>query len=154
MNLLEVMQSINQNGFTIAIVLFILSCIKLPKYELNIWEIFIGKINKPTVEKLDILETQIENIDEKLDAHIKDNKWDEMDRIRGEILNYASLLRRGIELTDEQYNRAAENVDKYTAFCSENPTYENMKANASIKKIKDCYDLFMNGSPTTEKKAM
>ena len=139
MSLLEIVQQVNQNGFTIAIVLLVLSCIKLPRYELNVWELFIQKINKPTVEKLDILEGRIDNIDSKLEKHIIKDEYDEMDHTRSKILNYASLLKRGVELTSEQYDNAADCMDKYKEYCRTHENYPNTKAEASIEYLENCY---------------
>lgn len=142
MSLLEIVQQVNQNGFTIAMILLVLSCIKLPKYELNIWEIFIQKINKPTVEKLENLESRIENIDSKLQQHITQDEYDEMDHIRSKILNYASLLKRGVVLTSEQYDNAAECIDRYKQYCLSHPKYPNTKAETSIEYLEEEYRKF------------
>lgn len=139
MSLLELIQHVNQNGFTIAIILLVLSCIKLPRYELNVWEIFIQKINKPTVEKLDNLEERIHQIDERLEKHVIQDEYDEMDHIRSKILNYASLLKRGVILTSEQYENAAECIDKYKTYCITHPSYPNTKAETSIEYLEEEY---------------
>lgn len=142
MNLLELIQSVNQNGFTIAVILFVLSCIRLPKYELNVWEIFIQKINKPTVEKLDTLETRIDQMDNRLEQHIVQDEHDEMDHVRSKILNYSSLLKRGVELTSEQYENGAECIDRYRTYCSAHPDYPNTKAEVSIEYFEEQYKKF------------
>lgn len=146
MTVLELIQSVNQNGFTIAIVLLVLSCIKLPKYELNIWEIFIQKINKPTAEKLDVLESKICDLDNKLEQHVIQDQYDEMDHIRSKILNYASLLKREVVLTDEQYENAAECIDKYKTYCLSHPKYPNTKAETSIEYLQEQYKKYYKDS--------
>ena len=95
-------------------------------------------------EKLDNLENRIDAIDSKLEKHIVQDQYDEMDHVRSKILNYASLLKRSVELTDEQYENAAECLDKYKKFCLENETYPNTKAEASIEFLSNEYKKHYN----------
>ena len=141
MNLLEIIQYINQNGFIIALVMLILSCMKLPKYELNIWQLFIKNVNKETNQKLDSLDTRVTKIQASFDQHIKEDVEDEMDRKRRTIINFSSEITRHIEHTEEQFNQIIEDIDKYEQFCDSHPDYHNTKAVASIKNIKHTYEI-------------
>lgn len=146
MNLLEIIQYINQNGFIIALVMLILSCMKLPKYELNIWQLFIKNVNKETNKKLDNLDKQVTDIRESFNQHIKDDTQDEMDRKRRTIINFSSEITRHIGHTEEQFNQIIEDIDKYEQFCDTHPDYHNTKAVASIKNIKKTYELSLQNN--------
>lgn len=143
MSLLELIRTVNQNGFIIAVVVLLLGCIKLPKYEINIWGLFIQKVNKDINKKLDMLSDKILTVEDKLDKHILDDQRDEMDDIRSRILNYASILkRRDDPLSAEQYEDAIAAIDKYEKYCLDHPDYPNMKAITSIEFLKEAYKEF------------
>ena len=139
MSLLDIIQKINQNGFTIALIMLILSCIKLPKYELNIWQIFIKNVNKETNEKLNNLHDQFNELKKSFDAHIKEDIEEEMDSKRRNIINFSSEISRGVLHTEEQYNQIIEDMDEYTKYCNETPEYPNKKAEASMHHIMQAY---------------
>ena len=138
-SILEIIQKINQNGFSIAIIMLILSCIKLPKYELNIWQLFIKSVNRETNEKLNELYSQFNELKNSFDSHLKEDKEDEMDQKRRNIINFSSEVSRGVPHTEEQYNQILEDIDEYVKFCNETPDYPNTKAEASIEHIRQTY---------------
>jgi len=139
MSFLEIIQSVNQNGFIIALVMLILSCIKLPKYELNIWQLFLKSVNKETNDKLDNLDKKFFSLQKSFDRHIEEDLKDEMDQKRRNILNFNSEVKRKIGHTEEQYNQIIEDIDAYENFCVTHPNYKNTKAEVSIKNIKEAY---------------
>lgn len=140
MDLIELIKLINQNGFVIALVIFMLSCVKLPKYELNLWQLFLKSVNKEINSKLDNLYKQFNELKQSFDRHIKEDTYDEMDQKRRNIINFSSEITRGIRHTEEQYNQIIEDVDEYEEFCEMNSEYHNTKAEASIKNIKCSYE--------------
>jgi len=140
MSLLEIIQYVNQNGFVIACIMLVLSCIKLPKYELNIWQIFIKNVNKETNEKLDNLYNQFNDLKNCFDRHLQEDIEDEMDQKRRNIINFSSEISRCVNHTEEQFNQIIEDIDEYEDFCDTHTNYHNTKAVASIKNIRKTYE--------------
>lgn len=131
--------------------LLILSFIKIPKIEVNVWGWLARSLSKAfskdIVAKIDIIGTEVNelsaklsNVEKTLDKHVKEDKLDSIRNTRCRILRFHDELRHGTQHTEEHYNEIISDIDIYEDFCSQNPDYPNMKAEIAIKGIKQSYE--------------
>lgn len=130
--------------------LLILSLIKIPKIELNIWGWLargIGKaINGDISKKIDNIDEKVTSLEDKLtsvestlNTHVKEDKLDSIRNTRARILRFHDELRHNIQHTEEHYNEIISDIDIYEDFCDQHKDYPNMKAEVAINGIKESY---------------
>ena len=131
-------------------IFLILSFIKIPKLELNIWgwlaKGFGTLFNRTLNEKLDImcdvlseLERKVDNIQSRFDEHVERTELDNAARCRQHILRFNDELVHGTYHTKEHFDEIMEDIDKYEEFCATHENYPNNKASISIENIKEVY---------------
>ena len=130
--------------------LLILSFIKLPKIEVNLWG-WLAKMvgtamNKDVMKeiksidkKMESLETKVSSIEGTLDTHVKEDKLETIRSARSRILRFHDEIRHGPLHTEEHYNDIIDDIDMYETYCKQNPEYPNMKAEVAIGDIKEEY---------------
>lgn len=141
-----------------AVLVFLLSLIKIPKIELNIWG-WLGKAIRTGLNK-DIL-AELKDMNADL-LHVKDELKEfrgEVDTFRQEFLDYkeedeenriAQSRQQILIFNDEilqetrhskeRFDNILAEIDKYEKYCSEHPNYANNKAVLAIKNIKKTYE--------------
>lgn len=101
------------------------------------WSWLLKKIgNIANQEMID----QVTQMRSKLDNHIKDDKEDRALEYRARILSFAGESRRGIQHTEEEFDRVIDDIDRYQTYCRENPDFPNNKAEISMAYIKSKYE--------------
>lgn len=142
-----------------AISILLLSFIKIPKLEVNIWS-WIGKtitkaLNKEVLTQLANMNSDIthikegmkefrEDVDEFRQEFLLYKEQDEEDRIeqsRQQILVFNDELLQGMKHSKERFDNVLAEIDKYEHYCASHPNYSNNKAVLAIKYIKDTYEL-------------
>ena len=124
-------------GTTGGIVFIISIFIKIPKLEINIWS-FLGRklgnaINHDVMLKLDNLET-------KLDNHIKDDIVEGVNLSRKRILRFNDeLLHKTPQHSKEHFVEILSDIDDYEHYCDTHPDYPNNRAVLAIEIIKRVY---------------
>lgn len=130
--------------------LLILSFIKLPKIEVNLWG-WLAKmvgtaINKDVMkeiksmdQKIDLLENKVSSVENTLNTHVKEDKLETIRNARSRILRFHDEVRHGTLHTEEHYNDIIDDIDMYETYCKQNPEYPNMKAEVAIGDIKEEY---------------
>lgn len=130
--------------------LLILSFIKLPKIEVNLWG-WLAKmvgtaINKDVMkeiksmdQKIDSLEDKVSSVENTLNTHVKEDKLETIRSARSRILRFHDEVRHGTLHTEEHYNDIIDDIDMYETYCKQNPEYPNMKAEVAIGDIKEEY---------------
>lgn len=123
--------------------LLILSFIKIPKIEFNIWGYLgnlIGKsINHEVINKIDKIDSKCDDIEVKLNQHLVDEEIDKIELRRKRILSFNAELLRKESHTEEQFNEILLDIDAYETYCKNHPEYSNTKAVLSIENIKEVY---------------
>lgn len=66
---------------------------------------------------------------------------DTADQWRAAILRFDSELRKNEKHTQEEFIEIIDTVDKYEAFCKQNTTYPNTKAEVAIANIRDKFKI-------------
>lgn len=132
----------------------ILSFIKIPKIELNLWgwlaKAFGKAVNGEVIKeikaldkKMSSIENQVSSVEDTLNDHVKENKLESVRSCRSRILRFHDELRHGTLHTEEHYNEIISDIDDYEDFCKQNPDYPNMKAEVAISDIKEEYKLHL-----------
>lgn len=132
----------------------ILTFIQVTPIKINPWS-WIGKtigrcINQDLVNEIKTIkktqQTDKEENEKRFSALEKSHlefreyyKQDDAKSARRRILNCADELRRGIEHSKEFFDDVMDDISYYNNYCSENPTFKNMKAVVAIEFIKETY---------------
>lgn len=133
-----------------SILVLLLSLIKIPKIELNIWGWLakgLGKaLNRDVMVKINSVDIKVTSLEDKLtsvettlNTHVKEDKLDNIRNTRARILRFHDELRHGIQHTEEHYNEILSDIDNYEDFCAQYTDYPNTKADVAISGIKESY---------------
>lgn len=153
----------NLQNYIGGVILFIISLIKIPKLELNVWgwlmQMFSKSINKETMKEFESLKVDIKNLKNdvndlkddivKLDNKITEsNERDEEERAKTArqnilVFNDELLFHSDIKHTKERFDNVLEQIDFYEKYCKKHENFKNNKAVFAIKHIKDIYDYCM-----------
>lgn len=136
--------------FIIAAALFLGTFITIPKIKLNLWGI-IGKLIrdwlfKEVIEKIEHLSKDVADV--KKDVSEVNDKVNQLDnriseseavQCRTRILRFGDELLHEVEHSKEHFDQTLEDIDDYEDYCQDHPKFENNKAVATIKIIKEAY---------------
>ena len=99
------------------IFVLVLSFIKIPKIDLNIWGIIGKNLTKEILTKIDNLEDHIESIDKKLDTHIKEDEINKIKQSRLRILIFGSDILNNVKPTKEHEEDIIDTITEYEKYC-------------------------------------
>lgn len=94
------------------------------------------------IEEYKNLNSSVQDLSNKFDSHVKLSDVREANSIRKSILDFCSEICNNPDKcihTEENYDEIIALIDRYETYCANHPTYENNKAQISIKVIKDKY---------------
>lgn len=138
MNLTEII-SISGGG----ILLFILSLIKIPKLEINIWGMlakFIGKaLNRDMYDRVDDLSDKMNHIQSTLEEHLQEVEEEKARDARKRILDFNDEIIRGLYHSKEHFDEILDDITMYDKYCSTHESYKNSKAVLAIENISNTY---------------
>lgn len=152
MNLIEIKELLSENsGTLLAIVLIIMTLIEVTPIKVNPWSAIkrlIGKIfgwigntlNGAVLIKLDELEKSQQEMQVRLDEHIRTDDERDMDGRRQSILEFNAELIQKKNFTFEHFNNVLDEIGKYERYCDDHPDYKNKKAVMAIANIKRVYE--------------
>lgn len=145
-------------GGVVGLLIVLIGMIKIPKIELNIWNLIgrtIGRsINKEAMEQVN---TFSKNIHEKVDnfsKEINDNfgelskkvddleKADELERVRfarQRILRFNDEILCNQRHSKEHFDEILDDITTYEHYCNTHKEYENDKAVLAISTIREVY---------------
>ncbi len=82
---------------------------------------------------------KLDELSEKLDKHIEEDKNRWADNARSRALAFGDEVRRHIPHTKEAWDDILRDIDQYEDFCAAHPNYENNRAVATISHLKKVY---------------
>lgn len=82
----------------------------------------------------------IDDLDKKLDAHIKSEEDDKMRQARLRIIRFNDELVEGRPHSESYFEDILEDVDSYEAYCAKHPDFKNNRGTAAMKNVQDVYD--------------
>ena len=104
------------------------------------WGIIGKNLTKEAVSKIDNLENRMENLDQKLDTHIKESEVYRIEQNRLRILIFGSDILNNIKPTKEHEEDILDSITEYEKFCASHPDFKNNKAEITINLIKTDYE--------------
>ena len=125
------------------IILMIVSFIKIPKIEVNIWQLLGKALSKGLVGDLSTeiktLKTDILGLSTRLDTHIQKSEEESILASRQRILRFSDEVTIGILHSKEAFIDILAEIDKYEDFCQEHPHFPNNRCVLACKNIKEVY---------------
>lgn len=86
---------------------------------------------------------RIDDVEVKLDSHIKEEEWANAKQIRVRILRFNDELCRGTQFSENHFEDILEDIDVYERFCDAHPDYHNGKGVIAMAHIKAEYEKHM-----------
>lgn len=142
----------------VSVGVFLLSFIKIPKIELNIWS-WLGKsirngLNKDVLSSLKEMNDDINHVKEQVKefreevdafrqeflAYKADDEENRIEQSRQQILVFNDELLQEVKHSKERFDNILAEIDKYEKYCAEHPNYANNKAVLAIRHIKKTYE--------------
>ena len=82
----------------------------------------------------------IDDLDKKLDAHIKMEEDDKMRQARLRIIRFNDELVEGRPHSESYFEDILEDVDTYESYASSHPDFKNNRGQAAMKNVKEVYE--------------
>ncbi len=138
-------------GGVIGLLIILMGMIKIPKLELNIWNLIgrtIGRsINREAMQQVDNFSQNINGRMDELSKKVDElEKADELERVRfarQRILRFNDEILCGQRHSKEHFDEILDDITVYEHYCNDHEDYENNKAVLAIKTIKRVYDQCM-----------
>ena len=134
MDFLE-LNNLAQHGM-IGLLVILAGMIKIPKLELNIWNLIgrtIGRsINKEVLEKVGQLSKEVDTLQ-------KDEELERARQARQRILRFNDEILFEKRHSKEHFDEILDDIDTYEEYCRTHEDYENNKAVLAIATIREVY---------------
>lgn len=121
----------------------LLTLLQISKIQINPWSAIAKVIGNAL--NADV-RSQLTGMQNQLTALENDNKRQDNERLedkaitaRGEVIQFADEVRRGVRHSEENFNRIFDYIKFYKNYCREHPDFENDKAVTSIAIIEKVY---------------
>ena len=145
-------------GGVVGLLIVLIGMIKIPKIELNIWNLIgrtIGRsINKEAMEQVNTFSKDIHEKVDNFSKEINDNfgelskkvddleKADELERVRfarQRILRFNDEILCNQRHSKEHFDEILDDITTYEHYCNTHKEYENDKAVLAISTIREVY---------------
>lgn len=126
------------------IILVLLSFIKIPKIEVNVWQLLGKALSKGLTgtisEELKELKSDIVGLSQRLDVHIEKAEEEAVLTSRQRILRFSDEVTMGILHSKEAFIEILSEIDKYEDYCIEHPHFPNNRCVLACENIKHAYN--------------
>lgn len=154
MNLNELIESILHHihpfeslSSTLIFIGFVLcTFIQVSPIKLNPWDFLLGwvgeRFNSGMNKKIDKLDERVDKMEKQIDEHIKDNKYDEVQKKRQYLVDFVTEGVNGKRHTKESFETALKVSDEYEQFFKDNKDakIKNGVINSTIEAIRAKYE--------------
>lgn len=127
------------------IILILLSFIKIPKIEINLWQLIGKALSKGLTgsisDELKSLKDDIVGLSKRLDKHITKAEEEAVLTSRQRILRFSDEVTMGILHSREAYIEILSEIDKYEDYCMEHPHFPNNRCVLACANIKEVYKI-------------
>ena len=134
MNLLEI-NSLAQGG-VIGLLIILMGMIKIPKIELNIWNL-IGRTIGRSING-EVL-AQVKQLTAEVDTLKKEEELERARQARQRILRFNDEILFNKRHSKEHFDEILDDIDTYEDYCNAHEDYENNKAVLAISTIREVY---------------
>ena len=123
-------------GGVVGLLIILIGMIKIPKIELNIWNL-IGRTIGRSINK-EVLE-QMNRLSKEVDILQKEEELERARQARQRILRFNDEILFNKRHSKEHFDEVLEDIDTYEDYCSTHEDYENNKAVLAISTIREVY---------------
>lgn len=134
MNLLEI-NNLAQGG-VIGLLVILIGMIKIPRLELNIWNL-IGRTIGRSING-EVL-AQVKRLTAEVDILKKEEELERARQARQRILRFNDEILFNKRHSKEHFDEILDDIDTYEAYCEAHEDYENNKAVLAISTIREVY---------------
>ena len=134
MDFLE-LNNLAQHGM-VGLLIILAGMIKIPKLELNIWNL-IGRTIGRSINK-EVLE-QVGQLSKEVDTLKKDEELERARQARQRILRFNDEILFEKRHSKEHFDEILDDIDTYEEYCRTHEDYENNKAVLAIATIREVY---------------
>lgn len=119
-------------GVGLILLIILMSVVQVSKININPWDWLLGLIGK----KLNAsMLKKVEDIEKKLDDHIKADEKEKLETQRRDILEFANACMNKRKHTQEQFNFIIKKCDEYEKYIEDNHI-KNGEISSAIEEIK------------------
>ena len=127
----------------IGLLIILAGMIKIPKLELNIWNLIgrtIGRsVNKEMMDQFNDVQKEIKSVRDEVDKLKKDEELERVRQARQCILRFNDEILFNKRHSKEHFDEILDNIDVYEEYCATHEDYENNKAVLAITTIREVY---------------
>lgn len=134
MNLFEI-NHLAQGG-VVGLLVILIGMIKIPKLELNIWNL-IGRTIGRSING-EVL-TQVKRLTAEVDILKKEEELERARQARQRILRFNDEILFNKRHSKEHFDEILDDIDTYEDYCAAHEDYENNKAVLAISTIREVY---------------
>lgn len=139
---LQQISDLAQTG-AIGVLVILLGMIKIPKVELNVWNLIgrtIGRsINKEMMEQVNDIKGDVTNMKDEIDTFKKEEELERVRQARQRILRFNDEILFEKRHSKEHFDEILDDIDTYEEYCRTHEDYENNKAVLAITTIREVY---------------
>ena len=140
------MMGISNWGIVVGGFFVFTTLIQVSPIKINPWSWFGNKIKNFFIgelkEEMKSVKEEVKTVNDKLDAHIKENQEETARKWRHDILDFSNQELNGRKHTKEQWDDVLPSCVEYERFCEKN-NISNEKAKKAIKDLNRRYELHM-----------
>ena len=118
--------------------------IQISPIKLNPWTWVAKKIgraiNAESTSKLDNMDKQLINLEQKLSDYVKKYEETVIENKRVRILNFSDGLQNGNKYSKSSFDQVLLDITDYNRYCNLNPDFKNKITTHAAKLIEDTYD--------------
>lgn len=134
-------------GGVIGLLVILMGMIKIPKLELNIWNLIgrtIGRsINREAMQQVDSfskdINGRIDELSQKVEELEKAEELEHVRQARQRILRFSDEILFNKRHSKEHFDEILDDIDTYEEYCRTHKDYENNKAVLAIGTIREVY---------------
>ena len=123
-------------GGVVGLLVILIGMIKIPKLELNIWNL-IGRIIGRSING-EVL-AQVKRLTAEVDILKKEEELERARQARQRILRFNDEILFNKRHSKEHFDEILDDIDTYEAYCEAHEDYENNKAVLAISTIREVY---------------
>lgn len=121
----------------------IMTLLQISKININPWSAVMKVVRKILFtdinNRLDDIQKQLNSLESDNKRQDSEHAEDKAIESRGQIIQFADEIRRGVRHSEENFNRIFDHIKSYRNYCDEHPKFKNDKAVTSINIIEDVY---------------
>ena len=141
------MQWLNNDKFWMVLLCVVLTLVEITPIKINPWSWIAKKIgsafNGEVMKEISHLKQEIKSVKDDVSDIREEAKEREATNRRTRILEFGDEILHEVDYSKEHWDSILMDVGAYEAYCDDHPHYMNHVAKATIKHIKDKYQIHL-----------